>query len=64
MMTVARARELIGDTSLTEYKVNEIRDALYALVELAYETWRKEKLHKNERSINEISHGQSTTTTN
>jgi len=47
MLTIARTKELLEDTSLSDEGAREIRDGLYNLAEIALESWQNLQLAKS-----------------
>ena len=43
MLSIEQCKKLIDDKNLTDKEVEEIRDELYVLANLAFEHWRKAK---------------------
>lgn len=43
MLSVEQCKKLISDKSLTDKEVEEIRDELYILANLAFEHWKEAK---------------------
>lgn len=41
MLTIEQCKKIIGDKNLTDKEVEEIRDELYILANLAFEHWRE-----------------------
>jgi hypothetical protein len=51
MLTLEQMKELLDDPSIPDEQVLEIRDQLYALAEIIFEKWQKERASgKAERS--------------
>jgi len=43
MLTLEQMKKLLGDPSIPDEQVLEIRDQLYALAEIIYEKWEQDK---------------------
>lgn len=43
MLTLEQCKKLISDKNLTDKEVEEVRDELYILANLAFEHWRETK---------------------
>ncbi len=43
MISIEQARKLLDDKSLTDEQVGQIRDQLYALANLAFDSWQEDK---------------------
>ncbi len=46
MLTIARTKELLNDSSLSEEEVERIRDDFRALAEVIFEQWRSERKNR------------------
>jgi len=43
MLSIEQCRKLIGDKTLSDKEVEEIRDELYVLANLAFDHWKETK---------------------
>lgn len=50
MLSIEQCRKLIDDKNLTDKEIEEIRDELYVLANLAFEHWRETKTKKKEKA--------------
>jgi hypothetical protein len=41
MISIEQCRKLIADKSLTDEEIEQVRDELYALANLAFDSWRE-----------------------
>ena len=46
MIPLEKIRELIPDCDLTDEQLEELREDMYGLADLAWEKWVKEKINK------------------
>jgi hypothetical protein len=44
MLSIERTKTLIDDPSFSDKEIEEIRDSLRALAEIAFEKWQKERI--------------------
>ncbi len=56
MLSIEQCKKLISDKNLTDKEVEEIRDELYILANLAFEHWKetKKKNDSNKRTSKEV----------
>ncbi len=55
MISIKKARELIGDENMSDEEVEKVRDALYELGELALDIYFREQNAKKEKSATSTS---------
>lgn len=49
MLSIERTKELLGDPSLSDAEVEQIRDEFQILVEIIFEKWKGERIEAKER---------------
>ena len=53
MLTVEQCKKLIADKNLTDKEVEEVRDELYVLANLAFDHWKQTKSLKKDAIIDQ-----------
>ncbi len=51
-MSIAKARQLIGDDTLSDEQVREMRDACYQLAEVVIACWKRKKQRESKNEEN------------